>query len=90
MMSERRGALRVVMPNSIEWEKLISFIGYGPSRGAETLFLGLEEKNRDGAKSLRARSLFKNIEDLYEAHQTKLGPARCSNPFSVEGNPVQQ
>jgi len=78
------------MPNSIAWEKLISFIGYGPPRRAMTIFLGLEEKSREGTKNLRARSLFKNIEDLYEAHQTKLEPAGCFNPFSVDGNPVQQ
>jgi hypothetical protein len=78
------------MPNSIEWNKLVSFIGYGPSRRAEILFLGLEEKAREGIKNLRARSRFNSIEDLYEAHQTKLGSAGCFNPFSFKNNPVRQ
>ncbi|MGH7206546.1 MAG: hypothetical protein ACREI2_10105 [Nitrospiraceae bacterium] len=80
------------MPNTIDWERLISFVGYGPSCAAKTLFLGIEEKAHEGqeAKNLRARSLFADIEDLYEAHQTKLEPAGCFNPFGASGNPVQQ
>lgn len=77
------------MPN-IDWDRMMGFIGYGPTGAADILFLGLEEKALEGALNLEARSSFASIEDLYEAHTQKLGPAGCYNPFQESGNPVLQ
>ncbi len=77
------------MISDIDWDRLFAFLGYGPRHTPEVLFFGLEEKNRDGDRNLRARSSFEEIEDLFDAHQNKLGPAGCSNPFAAYGNPVK-
>lgn len=63
--------------------QLLRFIGYGPKRrAAKIVFLGLEERAREGDKNLRARASFRRIEDLREAHENILGPAGCINPFN--------
>jgi hypothetical protein len=90
------------MNQNIDWNRLFRFLGYGPQDTPEILFLGLEEKigHKKSAtdeeklqatrRNLSARSCFDEIEDLYEAHQNKLGPSGCSNPFARKGNPVRQ
>jgi len=78
------------MTTRIDWNRLLEFVGYGPTEGADLVFLGLEEKAREGSQNLAARSHFEAIEDLRNAHDKILGPAGCRNPFAESGNPVQQ
>lgn len=55
-----------------EIRKLIRFVGYGPKRQVEILFLGYEEHVRGGrtrqGQNLRARMKFKPVMDMKKAH----------------------
>lgn len=78
--------------------QLSQFIGYGPSpkdgRGAQILFLGIEEaagEGEEGKRNLHCRAReYQPIEDLLEAHR-KLRAHKCFDPFSAPAakNPVR-
>jgi hypothetical protein len=80
------------MTETIDWDRLISFCGYGPQYTPDVLFFGgLEERARGDQNQLLAnlfvRSKFAAIEDIFEAHE-KFGIAGCHNPFGPQGKRV--
>jgi hypothetical protein len=67
--------------------RLTNFLGYGRP---ELVFLGIEERSREGARNLEARATsFQPVEDLRAACQ-KLGQANCFNPFAHSPFPFQR
>lgn len=76
-MISTRKATQALTPD--ETSNLLQFIGYGHLE-APVWFLGMEEGG-GGEERIRIQSGFEPIEDLYDAHVTKMGITRyhCGN-----------
>ncbi len=75
----------------IDWDALLRFVGHGPNRAVDVLFLGLKERAVEQERNLTARATFQGVEDLRAAHEVTLARAGCHNPFADKHkDPVKQ